>query len=918
MKKFYSQKILKYSLILIWAISIFWGLTNAQTRSCDLLWWWTLPHWESTTGYKIQEATYTQSCDANDWILTCNDGELFGGKNTYIYENCTPHTWADCNINGELVEHLDNIDLYSNSESTYDETCNQLRETFQCLDWNLTGSVDPTQYIYDTCFERRNLDCVNPREPEFVEHNDTLTVYTQEESNENFTCFDFQETLTCRNSEWEDNNWTSININNYFNSCDGLWIKWCNWTGLDINDEPIPLFLPNLGTWFFYSASYHNINCDNIKTELSCNDGTILWGNPNYYQYIQCIQASDCVGMWNGWTIKHNQTVSWYLEESTSWECESIQLTCLDGTINWDYEAYQFKNCNDSAKDCIQERSGDILVDGWAGWDIIHWESVVWYRYETSPWPNNCNNYSSTLTCNNGNIYWGNPDYYQYSECTNGDGQECEITWIDQNGSIIDAVIQHGDNRILYQTTWTNYPVLCETQNTTISCENGNLIWWNNDYYKYNYCIDGEYIPDGQWPLDNENLIEWLDLELSNISVRNGNEVVELTNPYITLTIKNNWTEHANTAWTPLGDGFIKCRLGNELVYQSSLIETFVVWSNTIEQIDNLRLSNRATQNVWENTIECEIWGNVWSESDVNLDNNIFSVTIKVISKPKGRFDISMSKSIDPIQQNLDPAELTIWAEWVKNFALKKIMDILIPLVIALWLVVIILWFYRIMFDESEDSTSIWIKYIIYGVVGILLMMSAKYIWSTLYEDIFQSWNITAITGVDMSQTLYEKVVYPFLKIFVYLILGAMFIILAGRVVSFTLSPSEEIKKKSITIIVWNVISMIIILWAKQIVEAVYGKKEQVLNQNAQTLADIGTGVLSDKNIPIIYNVINWVLWLASFIVLVLIILQTIQLLTNPDNPDQLNKIKKNILYIFIWIFIIWIGYVITNFVIIN
>ena len=110
---------------------------------------------------------------------------------------------------------------------------------------------------------------------------------------------------------------------------------------------------------------------------------------------------------------------------------------------------------------------------------------------------------------------------------------------------------------------------------------------------------------------------------------------------------------------------------------------------------------------------------------------------------------------------------------------------------------------------------------------------------------------------------------------------------------------------------------MIVIIGAKQIVEAIYGKSEQV-TKDISNLGDIGTGILANKNIPIIYTIINRALGLASFVILVVIIFQTVSLLLNPDSPEQIKKIKNSLLYIFIGVVIIGTGYLITNFLIVN
>ena len=144
-----------------------------------------------------------------------------------------------------------------------------------------------------------------------------------------------------------------------------------------------------------------------------------------------------------------------------------------------------------------------------------------------------------------------------------------------------------------------------------------------------------------------------------------------------------------------------------------------------------------------------------------------------------------------------------------------------------------------------------------------------------------------------------------------------MFIILLTRTFYYITNPGDETRKKALTVIIRNVLGMLIILASKQIVELVYGQKEQVLQQNAQNIGDIGAGIL-ENNIPILYEIINRILGFTAFVILIIIIFQSYQLLVNPNDPDTISKIKKNIGYIAIGVLVIGAGYVITNFLIIN
>lgn len=239
------------------------------------------------------------------------------------------------------------------------------------------------------------------------------------------------------------------------------------------------------------------------------------------------------------------------------------------------------------------------------------------------------------------------------------------------------------------------------------------------------------------------------------------------------------------------------------------------------------------------------------------------------------------------------------------------------PIIIIAGIIVAMIGFYKIMFAEGDEEVKNGINYIIWGTVGIILMMSASYITNVLFDGVFSGGDLNTFSGVNAIQILYDSVVFPFVKMAIYLVVGIMFVMLLTRVFKFVLSPSEEIKDQSITIIVYNVVAILIILLAKQLVEFVYGKKADVLNQNAQNLGQFGGGILTN-NLPLIYSIINRVLGLTAFMILILIIMESYFLLTQPDDEEALGKIKNTIGYAFLGLVVIGAGYVLTNFLLFN
>jgi len=390
---------------------------------------------------------------------------------------------------------------------------------------------------------------------------------------------------------------------------------------------------------------------------------------------------------------------------------------------------------------------------------------------------------------------------------------------------------------------------------------------------------------------------------------------VQGSTPRINIVIGNNGPDvvQSNNVWP----GLIVCNGANGFV--SSYLWNLYIPSGWFWNINNMTLSNNLTTTLWQNvTLSCVINNTVAGVADNQTNNNEATINFKIFEGSAWRFDLTLGRSIEDIQDNLDPAEAALWTDGIINFIRENIINLLIPIIIVVWVIIAVIWFYKMMLSDSEEWTKEWSKYIIRWMVGIVVMMSSWYLANTvLFENILAWGNIQTFNGIQVAEILYEQAVFPFIKIAMYLAMWVLFIIVALRVLSYLTNPSEEVRKQAITLIAWNVIGILIILASKQIVELIYGQQADVMEQTAQDLWDIGSGILSG-NLPILYTVINRIMWLSAFVILIIIILQTYQLLVNPTDEETMGKIKKNFLYITIGILVIWSGYVITNFLIIN
>lgn len=528
-----------------------------------------------------------------------------------------------------------------------------------------------------------------------------------------------------------------------------------------------------------------------------------------------------------------------------------------------------------------------------------NWWSEVFYSNLKSNYPKKCIDIAYTFSCVDGRFIW---DFNQYphDSCSDGSPVDCNVWW---------TTVPHSWTITAYSDSLALYPKTCEQLSTTLSCNNWVIIW-NRNTFKYLWC------KSTWW------LVDWYDLKLEAKSLWWANSFAQYSSPTLQTIIKNRWT--LPISWTNLANWFLTCyRITDSseklMIYQSNKIAQFNLnpWTAINKTIV---LKDIFTQSLWNKKIQCELRKRL---DEKDLTNNIRNSEVEIITAR--RFDIAMNRSIDKIKNNLEAPEIisdasfVSWADAVKDFLFKKIMDVLAPLIITLGILIALLWFYKLLFSSDEKAISDWVKYITYWVIWVITIMSAKFISTSLYVNIFKEGILWywALQWHEIAQKIYEDIAFPFIKLAMYLALGVLFVILASRALTFVFGTDEETKKKAGTIITWNVVWMLIIIWAKQVIEFIYGKQQDVV-KSVSNLWEIGSGLFANKNLPILYEIINWAMWLAALVILVMVLVQAFQLLLKPDNPDAMKKIKNSLLYIFIGILIIWSGYIITNFLIIN
>lgn len=229
---------------------------------------------------------------------------------------------------------------------------------------------------------------------------------------------------------------------------------------------------------------------------------------------------------------------------------------------------------------------------------------------------------------------------------------------------------------------------------------------------------------------------------------------------------------------------------------------------------------------------------------------------------------------------------------------ITKVIDVVFPVLIVIGVLVAMVGLYSLF--TNPEKTKEGMTMILSGVIGILLMYSARYLSTVIFSTMRKKGEAIghgAIKASELITTLYNQVFFPFLKLAIYLALGVLVVIMMTRVFTYITSQEEDVKKKALGVITRTTVGMLIISGAKQIVEAIYGKQKEVLNPDPQKLDQIGTTLLNPKTIDIIFQILNWALGLISFILLAMIIYQTYKMLTKPDDEETFKSLKWTIIY---------------------
>ncbi len=262
------------------------------------------------------------------------------------------------------------------------------------------------------------------------------------------------------------------------------------------------------------------------------------------------------------------------------------------------------------------------------------------------------------------------------------------------------------------------------------------------------------------------------------------------------------------------------------------------------------------------------------------------------------------------------------WAE-LFNEQIIQVITYIINVFIVIWIAIAFVWWYKIMTSSKEESVKDWIRLVVFWIIWVIIMVSARFIADRLVGD---NWVISREfvqadsnpNWINIASNLYEIVLYPFIKVALYLVIWILFFMMLSKVVKFVTATDDSTKKKALWVILRTVIWIFIILWSKQLVEVVMWRQEIVLNTEASHISEMWNDILKFENIQLISQIINRVMGLTTFVILVLIIVQWYKMFAKPDDPKNRESLKKTLLYIIIWVLVIGVSYVLSNVLVVN
>ena len=257
---------------------------------------------------------------------------------------------------------------------------------------------------------------------------------------------------------------------------------------------------------------------------------------------------------------------------------------------------------------------------------------------------------------------------------------------------------------------------------------------------------------------------------------------------------------------------------------------------------------------------------------------------------------------------------ISITSEWEKGivntlFRFARDLKNLFFLIATVFYLVIVL--RLILASNTEEELWKFKKGIIWITVWLIIMQIAYVLTITLFDGarwVDDLWQISSL-WTDRAFILFQNLILPIITLLQTL---ASFFFLAIAIYAFyrlvTSNGNDEAASNGKKTIWYALIWFLIVILARQIIEAFYGRVScDLLWGNCGFTQDISSGV------QIIISIINWLNWFVAIVVVIMILYTWARILLSAWDEDTLKKSKSSLVYIAIWLFILFANFLILT-----
>lgn len=394
------------------------------------------------------------SCEQYRQTRQCINGVL-SGNTAYSYSSCVvgqSNLPGSCTIDGTTFMNGETRSLYRRDVAPFGGQCESGLRT--CSNGVLTGSND---YRYTFC-SVANAPSTCSLDGKVVAHGSSTTFYTQKNVLFGQNCSAFAGTRACDDGDLEGDR------DYRYATCSAAGAKSC--TVVATVDGKVATTTVAHGSskdfWSRESVSYTD-SCNTYKLTRTCNDGVLTGSAANKFPACEIIPEKTCTI--DGITVAGSATRTFYTARTNA-NCSNIDQArkCNNGVLSG-IATYQYAYCAPTGQRyCVLD---EVYVAHNASRDFFSTENTVF--------GSSCDQFDQSRKCTDGTL--NGSASYAYATCKNATGASCTVDG---------KTITHGSSAKFYSTRTAPSGENCGMYEQNRTCADGNLSGSTN--FKYKEC----------------------------------------------------------------------------------------------------------------------------------------------------------------------------------------------------------------------------------------------------------------------------------------------------------------------------------------------------------------------------------------------------------------------------------------------